>query len=408
MSTTDGTVGRYLGWFLAALSLGAGAIHFAFSGEHFDVTWYYGLFFAFMAWFQLSWAAALIVKPSRNLLLAGAAVNAVIIGVWVVTRTTGLPFGPESGNPESIGLADALSTAFEAGIVLLALAVVIRPALAQQSIRPSLGFGALGVSGLAVAVVSTMALTPSFASEHEHSHSDGGEAAGHTHSDAATGAETATAAGHSHSHGGTVISADGNNGCQKSPFGNHGNGGMGHMGPVDHKPLTPAQRAVFVKQEAQADAAVHKYSTVAKAEAAGYHLITPYVPCIGAHYIKASALGNGFNPAEPEIVLFDGQSPDSKVVGLSYLVSSPNEPEGFVGDNDRFHIHSTLCIGKIVVGDENTSKDECERRGGHTVDLGHLWMLHMWNAPGWDSSWGLFSSEHPDLGGTFGNINAPN
>jgi hypothetical protein len=32
-------------------------------------------------------------------------------------------------------------------------------------------------------------------------------------------------------------------------------------------------------------------------------------------------------------------------------------------------------------------------------------MMHMWNVPGWDSRWGLFSSEHPDLGGRIGDIN---
>jgi hypothetical protein len=33
-------------------------------------------------------------------------------------------------------------------------------------------------------------------------------------------------------------------------------------------------------------------------------------------------------------------------------------------------------------------------------------MMHMWNVAGWDSRWGLFSSEHPDLGGSIGDINA--
>jgi hypothetical protein len=32
-------------------------------------------------------------------------------------------------------------------------------------------------------------------------------------------------------------------------------------------------------------------------------------------------------------------------------------------------------------------------------------MMHMWNVAGWDSRWGLFSSEHPDLGGRIGDIN---
>ena len=40
------------------------------------------------------------------------------------------------------------------------------------------------------------------------------------------------------------------------------------------------------------------------------------------------------------------------------------------------------------------------------VPLNNLWMTHMWNVAGWDSRWGLFSSEHPDLGGRIGDINA--
>ena len=50
MTTNERTVGRYLRWLLAALSLGAGVIHFAVSGEHYDVSWAHGTFFAVVAW----------------------------------------------------------------------------------------------------------------------------------------------------------------------------------------------------------------------------------------------------------------------------------------------------------------------------------------------------------------------
>src|SRR5256885_1554922 len=49
MTTNERTVGRYLRWLLAALSLGAGVIHFAVSGEHYDVSWAHGTFFAVVA-----------------------------------------------------------------------------------------------------------------------------------------------------------------------------------------------------------------------------------------------------------------------------------------------------------------------------------------------------------------------
>src|SRR5258705_194402 len=46
MTTNERTVGRYLCWLLAALSAGAAFIHFAVSGEHYDLSWLHGSFFA--------------------------------------------------------------------------------------------------------------------------------------------------------------------------------------------------------------------------------------------------------------------------------------------------------------------------------------------------------------------------
>jgi len=51
------------------------------------------------------------------LLLAGLVANAVVIGIWVWSRTAGLRIRPESGTPEEIGAADSISTALEADIV---------------------------------------------------------------------------------------------------------------------------------------------------------------------------------------------------------------------------------------------------------------------------------------------------
>lgn len=432
MTTNDGTVGRYLGWFLVALSLGSGVIHFAVAGGHFDVSWYHGAFFAVVAWLQLMWAAAVIVRPTRRLLALGAIGNALVIATWFVSRVWGVPVGPDSWEPEPVSLADALATGFEAGIVLLSVAVLVRPALAQRSLRPRLGLAALGTSGLAVAVVSTVALSPSFASDHHgHDRSDQTEeAAGHSHTDAVQDEDMAAhedraahdeaaghedtaahdeAAGHEEGHTDAVIAADGTSACEESGVANEGNSGHGSRGPVAFTPMDAATRAEFTAQVQQANAAVARLATVADAEAAGYHGITPYVPCIAAHYIRNDLLTDGFDPANPEIVLYDGTEPDSQIVGLSYLQFSPTgeAPEGFAGDNDPWHVHDQLCIGAGggVRGDESTGDEECEARGGRVVPLENLYMAHMWNAPGWPSRWGLFSSEHPDLGGSLGDIN---
>ncbi|HMG43840.1 MAG TPA: hypothetical protein VK611_21080 [Acidimicrobiales bacterium] len=409
MTTNDGTVGRYLGWFLVALSLGAGVIHFAHAGEHFDLTWYHGTFFAVVAWLQLSWAAAVIVRPTRNLLLVGVLGNVVVIGTWVVSRTTGMPFGPGKNVAEDIALSDALATGFEAGIVLVALVVLLKPALAQQSLRPALGLGGFGIAGTAVAIVSTIALTPSFAAEHSHGEADGhgaaADASGHDHA-AMEGTAAAEGTEHVEGHTDVMIMADGTSACEQAGVSSEGNSGHGHRGPVAVTPLTAEQRVEFRAQVEQSEVPVQKYATVKDAEAAGWRRITPYVPCIAAHYINNDALRNPFDPTEPEILLYDGTDPDSQIVGLSYLQFSDGPPEGFVGENDPWHVHESLCIGAGgVLGDTSTTDEDCAERGGRNIPLGNLWMTHMWNVPGWDSYWGLFSSEHPDLGGSMGNIN---
>ncbi len=102
---------------LASLSAGAATIHFLVAPEHFRDDFSSGLFFVVVATLQLAWGAAIIARDSRTLYAGGAAGNAIVLVVWAVSRTIGLPFGPEAGTPEPVGLIDGLATAYEAIIV---------------------------------------------------------------------------------------------------------------------------------------------------------------------------------------------------------------------------------------------------------------------------------------------------
>ena len=184
----------------------------------------------------------------------------------------------------------------------------------------------------------------------------------------------------------------------------------GHVGFFKWTAMDPAARDVLAQQLAVAHQVTLQYPTVASAQAAGYRMTTGYVPCIGAHYINSKYLYS-FDPAKPAMLLYGGTSPDSKIVGLSYAqLSGKKAPEGFAGPNDLWHQHNLnggLCIRNgVVVGAESVSATECKARGGLKVALDSLWMMHAWVADGWPSAWGIFSAEHPDLGGVIGNINA--
>ena len=101
---------------------------------------------------------------------AGLLVSAGVIAVWAVSRTTGLPLGPEAGSPEPVGFADIGATLDELALVILAAALLLgrarNPGLwERQAALILLVFSAVALSGSAYrACASTKASTRSQAS----------------------------------------------------------------------------------------------------------------------------------------------------------------------------------------------------------------------------------------------------
>ncbi|MGZ4435179.1 MAG: hypothetical protein ACXVW7_16365, partial [Trebonia sp.] len=160
------TVPLYLLGGLAALSVGAAAIHFAVVFEHFAEYTLYGVFFLVISWAQLIWPAVLLWRPSRLWLSLGIAGNAVIIVVYMLSRTTGLPFGPDLHSPESVGALDVVSCVLEFGLIVGCAALLWRPSLAD---RPVARRGAVASVAALVAVpvvviaATTAVMTPGWA-----------------------------------------------------------------------------------------------------------------------------------------------------------------------------------------------------------------------------------------------------
>jgi len=103
---------------LAVGSLFAGTVHAGLCPSHFREATLFGLFFALAATLQLAWAATVLVRPSRALLMAGAIGNLLTIGVWLISRTVGIPFGPEPWRPEAVGLGDVFTSAVELAVAI--------------------------------------------------------------------------------------------------------------------------------------------------------------------------------------------------------------------------------------------------------------------------------------------------
>ena len=98
---------------LALLSAATAAIHSAVSAEHFEEAFIYGAFFLAASSAQAGWAVVIAYRPNRALLLVGAVGNAAIIVLWILTRTVGLPVGPQPCHPEAVGPLDLISTLLE-------------------------------------------------------------------------------------------------------------------------------------------------------------------------------------------------------------------------------------------------------------------------------------------------------
>ena len=147
----------------AALSLAAAGIHFAVITEHLEEWVLFGVLFFALGWFQLVWAQVYLVWQRRSVAAVAIAVNLGAVLVWIVSRTVGLPIGPDAGIPEALGFPDVLATSFEIGLIGLLLPTLFRErferALGEQ-IPVQKAFVLSAFTIVTVGVLTAMALVP--------------------------------------------------------------------------------------------------------------------------------------------------------------------------------------------------------------------------------------------------------
>jgi uncharacterized membrane protein len=112
---------------LTGLAATAGLIHLVASVEHFGIDWGLGAFFVLVAVAQFAAAWLIYRDAAAPRLLALVAVGSVAVALlWVFSRTTGLPFGPDDGRVAKVGVGDTIATLLELAFAALAGLVLWR------------------------------------------------------------------------------------------------------------------------------------------------------------------------------------------------------------------------------------------------------------------------------------------
>ena len=108
---------------VAALVAGA-AVHAAVVPAQLSAWTPTGGFFVLLAAAEVAAAGLLLARPARATLLAAAAVSLAPLLLWLDTVTVGLPFGPEAGTAEHVGLADTAAGLLEITTLVIAVALL--------------------------------------------------------------------------------------------------------------------------------------------------------------------------------------------------------------------------------------------------------------------------------------------
>lgn len=347
---------------LAITSLSAAAIHFAVTGDHFDEHVVFGLFFLAVAWAQILWAVGILLAPSRRFLMAGLIGNAVVVALWGLSRTVGVPIGPEPWTPEAVGGADLVCTVLEFVIVGGCAARLTSGAESEvDRTRPASSLPTIAF-GLSIVLVTSVAIA------------SGGRGHGHGAVTAATHEHTAVAAA------GTGTTHDGH----------HSVGGSGE----------PDLSQIAIIREAMS-----KYRDEHVALAEGWRKEHPDWPELGAHFVRDEDW-TGSGPARPDLDLVDPEflmyskllTGRWKLVAVAYVVDQaiyPDPPTDLTGAIYHEHVWNCIDDGEELEEEDwgVLSREECDIMGG-VWSPGGVWMTHVWLI---DNPNGIFAETDPLL-----------
>lgn len=114
--------------------VGSAFVHAAVVPEHLAEWGAAGVFFVGLTAAELAVAGMVLVRRQTAATLA-ALVSIAPLLLWSYSRTFGMPFGPNSGAPEAVGLADCAACALELATLIAAVVLLRREGWLRQ--RPA-------------------------------------------------------------------------------------------------------------------------------------------------------------------------------------------------------------------------------------------------------------------------------
>jgi hypothetical protein len=358
-SAAPATARPYLLAGLAALSVGAAAIHFAVTFEHFNEDLLYGVFFIVISWAQLIWPAVLLWRPSGWWLWLGIAGNAAIVAVYLASRTAGLPFGPDLHHPESPGALDIVSVILEVTLIAGCAALLWRPSLADRPVRrrgPVATVAGVAAFPALVIAVTTAVMTPGWAGPE-------GPAGMASASPASSSASSASASS------------------------------MGDMGSTNGlpdmrmygttAPATAAQVIAAAQLIKQTEASLVRFRNVQAAFAAGYTYILRTNGEEHLLYDGGNPAYAGLNPQDPSSLVYAINVPHHApiLLGAMYIENGTTNGPQIGGGLTRWHSHLVVCEGgrQTIAGFGVQLRDSCNP--ATFTDQYTSQMLHVWVVP---------------------------
>ena len=122
---------------LAGLSAVAAGIHAWVVPEHYEEYALFGVFFAVIGLAQAGWAVAVLRRPTRLLHIAGIALSAGVLALWALSRTAGVPIGPEAWETEPAESLEVVAGVAELGVIVVAtLSLRRQPPASSSSVPP--------------------------------------------------------------------------------------------------------------------------------------------------------------------------------------------------------------------------------------------------------------------------------